>query len=96
MSICPERSRIAGKALETKAAGVARLRAPVHRLLIVYLFIWLEVSMAIMFPQSEQIIEEKYEAAWIRVCDLTLYVIMLPSLDLVVQHQALLNTKDSF
>lgn len=49
-SICPEKSRIAGKALETKAAGVARLRAFVHRLLIVYLFIWLEVSAAIMFP----------------------------------------------
>lgn len=27
-SICPEKSRTAGKALETKGAGVARLRAP--------------------------------------------------------------------
>lgn len=48
---------------------MARLRAPVHRLLIVCLFIWLEVSAVIMFPRSEEIIEEKYKAARIRLCD---------------------------
>lgn len=93
----PERSRIAGKALETKGAGGGSSQSPCPQAIDCVFVYLVRSERAIMFPQSEQIIEEKYEAAWIRVCDLTLYVIMLPSLDLVVQHQALFgNTKDSF
>lgn len=96
-SICPQKSRIAGKALETKGAvGVALLRAPIHRLLIVYLFIWLEGSAAIMLPRSERIRGEIRGCMNQGVrCDLSTgsHVIMLPPLDQLEQHQASLGKK---